>query len=155
VAIPKTSTPDPWADVRKLKVGGHLHLDRLVDTPPPPGSPNWVPLMLELVERLIDWGGPWTVTLTLGMVRQSPDPASVAPNFFERADTAGLAEPPAVYRLADRLIANIWEGEYRCWKVVRQPGVTEIVSLHRAASEPPDDQGWHASLLFEVRHAPR
>jgi hypothetical protein len=140
----------PWADVENLAVGAHVHLDELVDASPPPGSRAWLPVLHEVVEHLVKVGGNWLVTIPLGFASRLPG-REAAFDAFEYADDTPLSEPPAVYRMSDKLIANTWEGEEHSWKrVVVQPCVTEIVSFHHAKADPSDEYTYLAQISYEI-----
>jgi hypothetical protein len=150
-----TVTPDDdrWGEVWTLAVGGHLHLNDVVDAFPPPGSPGWMPILEQLVDRLVGHGDNWTVTIDAGVVSRVPEPSTEVPDVFEHADQTRASEPPAVYHLPATLVPNTWEGEHHHWRRVLRRGVTEIVSFSRSRSDPPDGGGFVAEIAFEVRQA--
>jgi hypothetical protein len=147
-----TTADDRWGDIWALVPGEHVHLDELLDPCPRPGSPDWIPLLEQLVERLVENGGSWTVTMDVGVALRVPASSTEVPDAFDHADRAPASEPPAVYRLAPTLVPNIWEGQDHSWTRVLGPGLTQILSFSRSLSEPPDDGGFLAQIVYEVRH---
>jgi hypothetical protein len=147
-----TLNSDSWDDVDKLAVGGHVHLDRLVESPPPPGSRDWVPIVHELVASLVERGGNWLVTVPVGTGLHISQELPTAKEVFDHVNVTELREPPAVYRAGDKLVPNTWEGEYYARKRVIAPSVTEIVSFGRSSDTPADEPGFSAQIAFEVRN---
>lgn len=141
-----------WEGVQTLAVGDHLHLDKLVEQPPPAGSQAWLPTIRQLVDYLGELGGHWVVTLPVGEVGVVPGEVTLtADRVFDYTDTSKEYEPPAVYRLGDEAILNTWEGERHLWSAVVGPNVIESISLNRPKDEAPEGGGWFAQITFEIR----
>jgi hypothetical protein len=145
-----TSKP-AWSELQTLEIGDHMHLDGLVDDPPPPGSRDWLPVLEQLVAYLVRQDGHWGVTLRVGVAPHLPKACVTAANVFEYVDSTQVSEPPAVYRLTDKALANTWEGEYHGWNRVLEPRVTEDVRFDRPKNDLPDSGGWFAQVTFEIR----
>lgn len=139
-----------WSSLLSLTAPDHRHLDRLVEQSLPPGSREWLPIMLDVVEYLLDKDGRWLVTLPVGTTFVPPRSSASIPDVFACVDVAEKAEPPAVYRMWDIPAAPTWEGERHEWQWVVRPGVVEHVRFQRP-SDPPSDELWfRAHLDFEV-----
>jgi hypothetical protein len=146
-------TLSTWDDVRTLASGDHVHLDELVNDPPTPGSPDWIPIILELVTWLQQWGGNWMVTLPVGAVHELPRSFPTLSHIFDSVDTKDLVEPPAAYHLDDMLKTNTWVGEAHHWQQLREPGVMEVASFRRTMDGLRDGENLDVSILLEVRPA--
>jgi hypothetical protein len=140
-----------WEAVRSLANGEHMHLDEIVEAPPPPGSSAWLPIIDGLKRSLVNWGGNWTVTIPIGVVSDVPTGPMSVQTALGIVHQGDVVEPPAVYRVSASLAPNRWEGEYHCWKRVLEPGVTEIVSLSRSSREIATGEGLVAEVVFEIR----
>ncbi len=73
-----------------------MHLDALVDNPPPAGSREWLPLLQDLVMRFATAGGNWTLTVDVGVALSVPEGSLAVPDVFEHADVIRALEAPAV-----------------------------------------------------------
>jgi hypothetical protein len=144
-----------WDAVERVAVGHHVQLHRLVDSPPPAGSADWLPIARDLVASLVERGGNWLVTVPAGSVPGVGRDLPSSEELFHTVEVSDVTEPPAVYRAGDRLEPNTWEGEYHARKRIVAPGVTETVSFARACNEPADEPGYSAEVSYEVRGLPR
>ena len=147
------SSPEgPWAQIRQLALGDHLHLDEVLDSPPPPGSRNWSDLIRELVRTLAQGGGEWTVVMTIGTVSQVPTVLPNGDDLFDLVSSEPVVEPPAVYRLNDTIMPRHWEGECHSYIRVAAGGVTEIARIDRSAAAAARNEAFRVALVFEIRH---
>jgi hypothetical protein len=142
---------DKWADIHSITVGSHIHLDKVVESPPAPGSVGWLPIIEDMLGHLVNWGGHWTVTMPIGFVTRPPDGRLSTEELFRLTDKSSLLEPPAVYRLADELIANRGEGECHGWMRLVQPNVRELITFSRSREEIAAGEEFNGQVSFEVR----
>jgi hypothetical protein len=143
-----------WAELRRLRVGEHVHLDRYIPNPPPPGSETWLDIIAELLPRLLKWKGAWTVSMPVGTLSQLPKTFLTAPELLRLVDSEKATEPPAVYRLRDALVPSTWEGEHHRWQRLLQSSVMEAISVSRSRQEATAGDDFSASIVFEVRSTP-
>ena len=140
-----------WGEIEGLPPDAHLHLDKLLDEPPGAGSESWLPIVREVAAYLAERGGNWTVTLPIGAVASVPAPIPDAAGAFDFIDERERAELPAVYRLPERLTPHSWEGEHHLRRTRVTPVVAEVVSYGRASNAAPDEGGFRAAVVEEVR----
>lgn len=140
-----------WESLRDLEEGGHFHLDAIISSAPPPGSPDWFPIVTSLIPHLISWGGAWTVSVPLGTIASAPASPLHLQSLLELVALGEVREPPAVYRLANTLVPDMWEGEHHRWSRLLYPSVREVLSLSRSRQEIAANENLRAAAVFEVR----
>ena len=139
-----------WDSVQSLAYGDHIHLDCLVEQAPAPGSRDWMPLLLDLVEYLGVSDDFWVVTLPTGLAARLPDAEPTESQLFECSDAAELLEPPAVYRINAPGPNLHWEGVIHEWRRVRHPNVLEALSFVRDATDPAPCGRWETKIAFHI-----
>lgn len=137
--------------IRSMKVGQHLHLDGCVLDPPSPGDPAWLEIISDLIQRIMAWGGAWTISMAIGTTASIPIFPVDLDGLFALVDKSSLVEPPAVYRLRDALTVNSWEGERHIWQSLLQPSLTQVISLTRSKCEISAGEDLYVRVAFEIR----
>src|SRR5215831_13979259 len=99
------------AELRAVTPGSHVHIDDLIANPPSPGSRAWLPIIAELIDRLVRTGENWTIVFPAGSVREPYAGALSIDRALEIVDQSHLVEPPSVHRLHGTSVPNRWEGE--------------------------------------------
>jgi hypothetical protein len=137
-------------EIRRLKVGGHVHLNELLLNAPAPGSLDWLPIASMIATRLDEASGRWVVKLPLGTTEVAP--VNVSPEFPQSLPDLGrILEPPSVVRCSSRRNVSVWAGQNHRWQQVFGHRSLIVVSVSRSAIEARDGDPFVCEQLWEIQ----
>ncbi len=148
-------------EVLGLVEGAHVHLDDLLAGAPPPGSPDWLPLLGEVIDLLARREGVWLVTMPIGFAAVPPkitdlDVATAIRQAaeFRRASRDGdpfqLAEPPAVYRGHSVPQPARWSGVSHSWQRRLSNAVHRTIVYNKDEDAIALDEPYSLSVTWQI-----
>jgi hypothetical protein len=137
-------------EIRRLRVGGHIHLNDLLLDAPPPGSLDWLPIVSAIATRLDSLSGRWVVKLPLGTTDVAPVNLSPA-QLHTLPDLGRILEPPSIVRRSSRSNVCAWEGENHRWQQVFGRRSLVVISVSRSVIEARDGDPFVCEQLWEIQ----